>query len=536
MKTVGRRPKAEDSKKQAGNNHSLLAAQRPARVRHRPRRINYLLPSAFGLLLSAFCLLPACSPRSSAFVLALESSPKTLDPLKGFDASSERMRQLMFNTLMRKNEQLDYVPELATPQVTAADCKYTFEQLIYKHAADYTKAASFYEGAVKDNQPYITSIDAPDARTLVFHLRKPWLELYANLIPIPIIPEGTFEQQATHPIGSGPFKFVNWNESQQVVDMEANNDYWQGAPNIKQLRVRVILDANTQQAELRSGRVDLAINTSLSPDAYVALAKDPNLQVTQSPGTNVQWLGFNTQSAPLTDARVRQAIAYAIDRESIVKNLLLGQARVAHSMIPPESWAYAQGQVYTYDPAHAKQLLDEAGLRDPDGDGPRMRLDKPLSFEISGSNVVVRGYAQVIQNQLKEVGLPVSIETLEDNTLREAQVNGQFQLTAGRWVGGNQDPIFLRDLFTHLKGGNFNRSRYDNSELDKILSEAVSTADRARAKQLYAQAQELISREMPALPLWYANNIVIARKSVGNIQVPPGGDWTFVRNLTVAQK
>src|SRR5256885_5499958 len=133
------------------------------------------------------------------------------------------------------------------------------------------------------------------------------------------------------------FKFVSWNESQQVVDMEANNDYWDGAPNIKQLRVRVILDANTQQAELRSGRVDLAINTSLSPDAYVALAKDPNLQVTQSPGTNVQWLGLNTQSAPLTDARVRQAIAYAIDRASISKNLLQGQARVAHSMGPPES-------------------------------------------------------------------------------------------------------------------------------------------------------------------------------------------------------
>src|SRR5207237_8871735 len=298
--------------------------------------------------------------------------------------------------------------------------------------------------------------------------------------------------------------------SQQVVDMAANDEYWEGAPAVKQLRVRVILDANTQQAELRSGRVDMAVNTALSPDAYVALAKDPSLQVVQSPGTNVQWLGFNTQSEPLKDARVRQAIAYAIDRESIVKNLLQGQARVAHSMLPPESWAYAAGQVYNYDPAHAKQLLDEAGLRDPDGTGPRQRLDKPLSFKISASNVVVRQYAGVIQNQLQDVGLPVQIETLEDNTLREAQINGQFQLTAGRWVGGNQAPTFLRDLFTHLKPGNFNRSHYDNPELDKLLGEAVNTADRARARQLYTQAQELISREMPALPLWYANNIVIA--------------------------
>ena len=146
---------------------------------------------------------------------------------------------------------------------------------------------------------------------------------------------------------------------------------------------------------------------------------------------------------------------------------------------------------------------------------------------------MVRQWAGVMQNSLRDVGVPVSIETLEDNTLREAQKQGQFQLTAGRWVGGNQDPIFLRDLFTMLSGGNFNRSRYSNPELDKLLGTAVATADRDQARQLYAQAQDLISREMPMLPLWYANNIVVARKNVGNINVPANGDWTFVRSLTI---
>jgi peptide/nickel transport system substrate-binding protein len=509
-----------------------------------------------ALMLCAALLLNACAKRDNAFVMVLEASPKTLDAMRGNDASSERFRQLMFNTLMRKDEHLDYVPELATnvqtapdglsvtfslhdnvkfhdgKLLTSADVKYTFEKLM---ASDSPKAASFFEGIGAEKQSYITAIETPDAHTLVFRLRKPWLELFANMIPVPIIPEGSFETQGQHPLGTGPFKFVSRNESQQVVDMEANNEYWEGTSSIKQLRVRIILDANTQQAELRSGRVELAVNTALTPDAYVALAKDPNLKVEQSPGTNVQWLGFNTQSAPLTDARVRQAIAYAIDRESIVRDLLQSQARVAHSIVPPESWAYSQGQVYNYDPARAKQLLDEAGLRDPDGDGPKLRNETPLSFKISASNLVVRQYASVIQNQLQAVGLRVNIETLEDNTLREAQVNGQYQLTAGRWVGGNQDPIFLRDLFTHLKGGNFNRSRFDNPELNKLLGEAVNTADRARAKALYAQAQELISREMPMLPLWYANNIVIARKTVGNIKVAPNGDWSFVRSLNVAQ-
>jgi ABC-type transport system substrate-binding protein len=122
--------------------------------------------------------------------------------------------------------------------------------------------------------------------------------------------------------------------------------------------------------------------------------------------------------------------------------------------------------------------------------------------------------------------------------MREQVMQGQYDLNMGRWVGGNQDPIFLRDLFTFLTGKDnyrFNRSRYSNPELDKVLAEATSTADRTHAKELYAQAQQIIGNDMPMLPLWYWNSIVVAKKTVGNIQIPPSGDWTFVRNLTVTK-
>ena len=516
--------------------------------------------TACSLLVALCLLLSGVSCRRAggdAFVMVLEARPNSLNPMMASDAASDRFRQLMFNTLMRKNEQFDYVGELASnvqtapdglsvtftlhdnvkfhdgKPLTSADVKYTFDALF---ASKSTKAPSFFETVGGARQPFVSSIEAPDPRTVVFRLRRPWLELYANLVAIPVIPEGTFETQEQKPLGTGAFKFARYDESQQVVDMEANDNYWEGAPNIKHLRVKVILDANTQQAELVAGRVDLAINTALSPDAYVNLAKNPNLQLVQSPGVNVQYIGFNSEQKPVDNARVRQAIAYAIDRESIIKNLLQGQARIAHSILPQESWAYAPEQkTYSYDPAQAKKLLDEANFPDPDGDGPKMRFEQPLSFKISASNSVVRQYVGVMQNALREVGIPVNIETLEDNTLREAQRNGQYQLTAGRWVGGNQDPIFLRDLFTYLTGGSFNRGRYRNAELDKLLGEAVMTADRAKAKTLYAQAQDMISREVPMFPLWYANNIIVARKNVGNIKVAAGADWTFVRNLTVSK-
>src|SRR6185312_4277298 len=147
------------------------------------------------------------------------------------------------------------------------------------------------------------------------------------------------------------------------------------------------------------------------------LGQDPKLQVAQFNGSNIYVLTLNCSQAPLNDVRVRQALAYAIDREGMIRDLLLGQDKIAHSILPPESWAYYEGQKYPFDPAMAKKLLDEAGLKDPDGDGPQLRFTKPLVFKVSGSNVSGKAYAGVIQNYLKNVGVPMNIETAELNTL-----------------------------------------------------------------------------------------------------------------------
>jgi ABC-type transport system substrate-binding protein len=240
----------------------------------------------------------------------------------------------------------------------------------------------------------------------------------------------------------------------------------------------------------------------------------------------------------MDNVKVRQAIAYAIDRPSLIKNLLLGFGRIAHSILPEESWAYSPGQTYSYDPAMAKRLLDEAGFRDPDGDGPRLRFDKPVQYKVSGSSIAGRQYAGVVQNSLKEVGIPVEIQTPEINTLLTELRRGNFQMAYSQWVGGNQDPIFYKDLFatseipTETRTSR-NRSRYSNKELDALIDEAVNTFDRQRARELYVKIQEIVSRDVPVFPWWYQSNIVIAKKNVDNIQVNASGDWGFVKNLTV---
>src|SRR5919205_3907377 len=135
------------------------------------------------------------------------------------------------------------------------------------------------------------------------------------------------------------------------------------------------------------------------------------------------------------------------------------------------------------------------------GGGKAMRFKQPVVLKVNAASAPTRQYASVIQNQLKQVGIPCEIDQVEFNTMLEQQRKGQFQLTTGRWVGGNQDPIYLFDLF-HT-GAYQNRGRYSNPELDRILEEASASFDRARARDLYTRAQEIISREVPQFPLWY---------------------------------
>ena len=327
--------------------------------------------------------------KTGPFVAAIESMPQ-IDQLYKTEAASERMRQLIYNTLVKKNEKFDYVGELAEytraddglsytfalrdgvkfhngKPLTSADVKHTLETVLSINPPS-PKAGDFFEGVQGARKlyenGYVSAIDTPDARTVVIRLRSPWLNLLSNLVTIGIFPQGsTADQQKRQPVGTGFYKFVRLDESQQTIDFAANENYWGGAPSIKNLRVRAILDSNTLQAELKSGGVDIAVVGNLQPEDFQQLGRDPNLQVKQFPGANVVYLLFSAQDEILKDARVRRAIAYAIDRESIVHRVLLDQARVAHSILPPESWAYHPGQTYNYDPAQAKKILDEAGYK-----------------------------------------------------------------------------------------------------------------------------------------------------------------------------
>ena len=500
----------------------------------------------------------ACRTRNVEYVtIALPEPFSTFNTLTSekSDAAAERVRNLMFNSLVKKNEKFEYVGELAKEiktsedgkvitfvlldnvkfhngkEFTSADVKYTFEELFKSKGF---KAPAFSDTVEGTTVKHINSIETPDPKTVVFTLTRASLQnqLLSNLVAVPIIPEGTVEQQATNPIGTGAFKFVSFDSSQNIVELAANPDFFGGAPKVQKLHIKTIADANSMQAELQTGSVDLApLPTNLAPDTLNSLKNIPNLKVQQFNGSNVQYLQFNTESAPLSNAKLRQAIAYAIDREKIINELLLGQATIAYSILPVESWAYNAGTKYSFDQAKAKQLLQESGYK-----------GETIKFKFASGGSATSQYSQVIQNSLTQIGMNVEIETVERNALLTQLKLGQYQMFTGIWVGGNQDPIFLHDLFTTQKIPSettkvacCNRSRYSNPEVDKLINEAFNLTDREQAKVLYFKAQDIISSEVPMFPLWYPANMVVANKRIDNIKVSPSGDWSFIKDITVTQ-
>lgn len=529
---------------------------------------NKRLVLLFIIIIGLFSMASNCRDRGSgAFTIAMDGKFSTLDPIGSVtvDANSERLRTLMYNSLVKKDNKFEYVGDLAKEfkpsedgltytfilqdnvkfhngnKLSSADVKYTFDKLFESEGG---KAGAFFETINDQKTSIISALEIPDEKTVVIKIPRPELknQLIPNLVAIAIIPKdspvGKGSNAATNPPpGTGAYKFKSFDTAQNVVGLEAFEEAWEGAPNIKEIQVKILADVNALQAELLAGNVDLAPSgTSLSPETLKSLDAHPNLKVEKSKGSNIQYLWFNTKAKPVDDVKVRQAIGYAIDRKKIISDVLDGDAELASSILPQDSWAYTAGTDYPFNPEKAKQLLDQAGLKDTNNDGLREMDD--VIFKTSSSSKITQQYSQVIQSQLKEVGIPLEIESLESNTMRSQVQQGQFILTTGIWVGGNQDPIFLKDLFASSeipdeKRASRNRGRYENKEVDELIEKALKELDREKAKEYYVKVQEIISRDLPLYPLWYPNNIIIAKENVKNINVNASGDWDFVRNIKV---
>ena len=479
-------------------------------------------------------------PDPDVITIAMPSSPSNLDPRVGVDEASARVHQMVYDSLLENDENLRVVPGLATHwdmpddltyvvhlrdgirfhdgrELTARDVVYTFRSFLDPEFVSPRKGAF----------TLLSSVRALDARTVEFKLKQPFGSFPVNLV-MPIVPEGSGPSLSDRPNGTGPYQFVSIAPDDKAV-FKANPHYFRGAPLNSGVVLKVVPDEIMRGLELRKGTVDMVIN-DLPPDVAYQLDQDEKLQLVTSPGTDYMYLGLNLRDRALSDLRVRQAISYAIDRDAIVKYLRRGFAQPAVGILPQRAWAFEPNvMTYPHDPARAKRLLDDAGFRDPDGDGPLPRLN--LSLKVSTVEQY-RLQATVIQQDLKQVGINLDVRSYELATLFADVLKGTFQIVSMQWVGIT-DPDVLRRVFhsSQVPPSGWNRGYYHNPEVDRLIDAATVSTDEAERRRLYAQTQQLIAEDLPYISLWNKTNMAVAQSNLEGIHLPPATDFTFLRSV-----
>jgi len=501
---------------------------------------------SFITLAMVSCLL-ACSarPDPNTLVMLIESSPTNLDPRIGVDAQSERIDNLIFDDLLSRGDNLDVAPGLAERweipdpltyifhlhhgvkfhdgrSLTSRDVKWTLDSLIAGKIRS-AKAAAYR---------FVDRIDAPNDFTVVLRMKEPDAALLWNLSDgaMGIVPFGSGEEISRTPIGSGPFRFVSAEIDKEVV-VARNGNYWGERPKLSRVRFAIVPDATTQALELRKGSGDVIINGSFPPDTVLTLRREPSLAVESAPGTRLAYLGFNVRDPILKDVRVRQAIAYALDRRPMIDYLWRGEAQPARSVLPPQSWAYNDNvPTYDHDPIKARQLLDTAGY--PEVDGVRFHITMKTSTDENTRLMVA-----VMQQQLREVGIALDIRSFEFGTFFSDVTHGAFQLYGLRWIGGNEDPDIFSLCFSSSRfpPNGANRGYYSNPKVDALIDEARREVDQSKRKSTYAELQLILAEELPYIDLWYLDNVLVHNKRVHNLQLNPAGNYDFLRTADLAK-
>ncbi len=470
--------------------------------------------------------LPGCGERddAGAIVVAVSQAPANLDPRLATDAISERVNRLLYARLVELDDAGWPIPGIARWE-QRSPLHYRFEL--------ESEPASFSDGQPLDSadvaatyrsildtelaSPHraplalIERIEVLDERRLSFHLSEPD-PLFPAFLSIGILPAKQiaaghrFQRQ---PIGSGALRFVAWPTADRLV-LERRRD----GQLISLVRVK---DPNVRVMKLLRGEVDLLQN-DLPPELIGLLRERPGIQVLTAPGSNFSYLGFNLSDPVTADPRVRQAIAQAIDRESILYWLFQDQGRLAEALLPPEHWAGASGlSAYAYDPTQAKRLLADAGY------GPGERL--PLSYKTSSDPFRLR-LASVLQAQLAEVGIDLTIESYDWGTFFGDIKAGRFQLFGLTWVG-----IRLPDIFRYVfhsastPPGGANRGRYLSLEADRLIDAARPEPERQRQARLYRKLQAVLHRDLPYIPLWYEDQLAVLREGVRGYRLAPDGNY-----------
>jgi peptide/nickel transport system substrate-binding protein len=463
--------------------------------------------SAYDFKLSylAYAPLVSVDNQKTEPQMELAASVESLPPLAGDFAWRVKLRDAKFSD---------------GSAVTADDVAYTIERMIDPKGASRLRARFVDAG--------LQRVEVVNPRELIFHLNQPHAPFVTDL-DIGVIKRGGGGGE--WPIGAGAFVIEshegdNWH-------LRRNPYFYDGPAKSARLVIKTIRDDNSRLLALVGGSADLTQNT-ISPLLVDAVTAEKRLKVITAPSAVYSYIGFNCDDPIFKDPRVRQAIAYAIDRRQLVARKLHGRAVLATGLLPTFHWAYAAEPQYEYDPAKARALLDAAGYPDPDGAGPGSRFH--IVYKTSSNRFRV-AMAQVIVSMLAEVGIDVELRVFEFSTFFADIKKGNFQMFSMQ-IPEISEPNLYTNFFhsryiprrDNLDAGG-NRVRYRNPELDALLDAGVRELDRDKRRAIYADVQRVLQRDVPVISLWHEDNIAAMQSDISGFTLLPTAQMTPLRDV-----
>lgn len=531
-------------------------------------RKSLLLVGLIVILVTAAAFAANENPEGQVTIVG--SNMETLNPLLSESSYETTVLNGIFSQLVRLDDTGGYVPDLAkevptvdnggiSPDgltftfhlnenatwhdgepVTAEDVKFTWE-MIMNDKAQVVSRSGFDE---------IESIETPDPYTVIMHKNKAtanWLSTWAQTSGA-IIPEHLWEdvdpveftkghEYSRKPIGSGPFKFVEW-EPQSYLIMEANKDFYGEGPYLQKVIYREVEDPVTQLTMLRTGEADIALN--LEGSQLDQIKQIDRLQLSLDPASVYVHMTFNIDNPIFKDKRTRQALSYALPRDQIVEKVLNGVGVPAATSTYPNLWAYDESiKPYPYDMEKARELLTEAGWHDVDGDGV-LENDDGSTFEFTlytnAGRQIRERIAQIAQQIWGQLGVKVNLEFQESTTLYGPTLEQRkFDMIMFGWVTGadpDETTLYHSEEIPSEENGYVgqNYAGYRNEDVDALLDAGNLLMNNKDRIPLYHKIQSILYEEQPMICVYWYVNINVAPANMENWRPAPftnGRTWNI---------
>ncbi len=458
---------------------------------------------------------PIPAQTKDTLTVALVSHAPTLDPHMHFERVGILVNINMFDSLLHRNAKMEYEPSLAVSWRALSDTHWEFKlrrgvrfhngEVMTADDVKFSIERVTEPGKDKKRSPQygnvraIKEVRVVDPETVHIITDKPFPLLLERLVFFPIVPRKHVERVgdeafgSTAPVGTGPWKFVEWKRD-QYIRLEAFDQHWRGKPPFRHLVIRAIPEIATQVAELKTGGVDIIRNVpaDLVPD----LRNHPQTYVSAGPILRVHYVHFDMRHEPMTKKAVRQAANYAVDKQAIIQKMLGGMARQVATTVQPQAFGYDPDvKPYPYDPRRARELLAQAGY--PNG----------VDITLHSAFVEFRPIFEAICQMLTEVGLRTTPRIWDPGPAWNKFLQQEGKATHGYYGSWGNYSVFDADAVLHplyhTEPGSWIGKHYTRIEgLDRLIDEARSTVDQPRRKRIYSQIQHLIREEAPAIFLW----------------------------------